>query len=290
MTQVVTRLPRAAFESLDLPEFAPGWVWLCGAGPGDPGLLTLHAWNALGQADAVVYDALVAQEILDLAPAGASREYAGKRGGKPSAKQCDITARLIQLARQGKRVLRLKGGDPFVFGRGGEEALGLVAADVPFRIVPGVSAGVGGLGYAGIPATHRDTNHAVTFVTGHVAGGGPVHLDWEGIARGSPVIVLYMALKHLDLIADKLIAGGRDPSEPVAIVTNASTPQQRVHETTLAQAASDVAAHGISPPALVVIGEVVRLRAGLDWLGALTVGRRLDPDPLGHDLGDAKLA
>ena len=174
-----------------LPRFEPGHVWLVGAGPGDPGLLTLHAVNALRQADVVVHDALVNAECLALAREGAVLEYAGKRGGKPSPKQRDISLRLVELAQAGKRVLRLKGGDPFVFGRGGEEALTLVEYAVPFRIVPGVTAGIGGLAYAGIPVTHRDTNHNVTFLTGHDATGVmPDAIDWAGVARSSPVIVM----------------------------------------------------------------------------------------------------
>lgn len=269
-----------ALAGFALPSFEPGWVWLVGAGPGDPGLLTLHALNALGQADVVVYDALVDETVLRFASPHAKLEYAGKRGGKPSPRQRDISARLVGLARKGLRVLRLKGGDPFVFGRGGEEALALVDAGVPFRIVPGVTAGIGGLGYAGIPVTHRDVNHAVTFVTGHMAGGDvPENLDWPSIARGSPVIVLYMALSHLDRIAGLLIANGRAPHEPVALVRNATLKDQQVLETTLGDAAADVACTGFAAPAIVVIGEVVRLREGLDWLGALE-GRVLKRDPL----------
>jgi len=261
------------------PDFAPGSVWLVGAGPGDPGLLTLHACHALGVADVVVYDALVDERILRLARSGAQLEFAGKRGGKPSPTQPDISRLLIQLAREGRRVLRLKGGDPFVFGRGGEEALALVAAGIPFRIVPGVTAGIGGLAYAGIPATHRDLGQAVTFVTGHnYAGAVPDGLDWAALAR-SPTLVFYMALKHLDGIAARLIEHGRSAADPVAIVSKAATPAQRVVETTLAGAAAAAARTGIEPPALLVVGEVVRLRAGLDWLGALE-GRVLDPDPL----------
>lgn len=270
----------AAATSLGLPVFEPGWVWLVGAGPGDPGLLTLHALNALRQADVVIYDALVDETVLQFANPGAKLEYSGKRGGKPSPRQRDISARLVELALKGKRVLRLKGGDPFVFGRGGEEALALVDAGVPFRVVPGVTAGIGGLGYAGIPVTHRDTNHAVTFVTGHMAGGAvPENLDWPSIARGSPVIVLYMALSHLDHIADLLIANGRRADEPVALIRNATLKDQLVLETTLAQASADVAAAAFKAPAIIVIGEVVRLRSGLDWLGALE-GRILNRDPL----------
>lgn len=273
--------PPSLPPTLALPCFQAGWVWLAGAGPGDPGLLTLHTLNALQQADVLVYDALVDPAILDLARPAAAREYAGKRGGRPSPKQPDISRRLIQLAREGKRVLRLKGGDPFVFGRGGEEALSLVEAGVPFRVIPGVTAGIGGLAYAGIPATHRDTNHAVTFVTGHNASGlVPDAVDWEAIAKGSPVIVLYMALKHLAPIAERLRAGGRRPGEPMAIICEATTPHQRVLETTLGTCVADAEAAGIAPPAMVVLGEVVRLRAALDWLGALD-GKRPVPDPLG---------
>ena len=260
-------------------EFAPGSVWLAGAGPGDAGLLTLHALHGLRTADVIVYDALVSDAVLALAPAETPREYAGKRGGKPSPKQADISLRLLQLARQGKRVLRLKGGDPFVFGRGGEEALALVRAGIPFRIVPGVTAGIGGLAYAGIPLTHRDTNHAVTMITGHDATGEVTGIDWRAIAKGAPVLVIYMAIKHLGRIAAELIEGGRAPDQPVALVSNASTPEQRVLETTLSTCAADVAASGLTPPAIVVVGEVVRLRGGLDWLGA-GEGRVLDPDPL----------
>ena len=191
------------------PVLQPGWVWLCGAGPGDPGLLTLHALNALRQADVVIYDALVQEQILDWAPA-AEHIYAGKRGGKPSAKQRDISLHLVELARAGKRVLRLKGGDPFVFGRGGEEAQTLVQHGVPIRIIPGISAGIGGLAYAGIPVTHRDVNQSVTFVTGHdQSGNTPGSLDWNSISKGSQVIVIYMGLKHIAQIATKLIAAGR---------------------------------------------------------------------------------
>ena len=269
-----------ALPSFDFPEFLPGTVWLVGAGPGDPGLLTLHALNALRLADVVVYDALVDERILGCARAGATLEYAGKRGGKPSPSQPDISNRLVQLAREGKRVLRLKGGDPFVFGRGGEEALALVAAGVPFRIVPGITAGIGGLAYAGIPVTHRETNQAVTFITGHnTSGEVPDGLDWSALAR-SPVLVFYMAIKHLPGIVERLLAQGRDGATPMALVSKAATPAQRVLETTLACAAVDAEQHQIEPPVLIVLGDVVRLRAGLDWLGAEN-GRLLDPDPLG---------
>ncbi|MEP3277775.1 MAG: uroporphyrinogen-III C-methyltransferase [Stappiaceae bacterium] len=270
----------ASLQDLDLPIFETGWVWLAGAGPGDPGLLTLHALNALRQADIIVYDALVDTRILNWRAAGAEVEYAGKRGGKPSPKQRDISLKLIAHARAGKRVLRLKGGDPFVFGRGGEEALALVGAAIPFRIIPGITAGIGGLSYAGIPATHRDVNQAVTFLTGHDQTGlAPDAVNWAAIAKGSPVIIMYMAMKHLSTIAGKLISGGRSEFEPVGIVCNASLPDQVVLETTLGTCAQDAAAAGVSPPGIVCVGEAVRLRDGLDWLGALN-GKILNPDPL----------
>ncbi len=251
-----------------MPEFAPGWVWLAGAGPGDPGLLTLHAVNALKQADKVVYDALVSEDILSLVRPDAELFYAGKRGGKPSWNQQDITDKLIELAQDGHRVLRLKGGDPFVFGRGGEEAQALVAADIPFRMIPGISAGVGGLGYAGIPATHRDVNHAVTFVTGHLAGKGQAELlDWASVAKASPVIVIYMAMSRLAVIAELLMQAGRSADEPVAIVTHATTPRQRIATGRLAEAAKLAEQHNLEPPSIIVIGEVVNLAETLNWFG-----------------------
>ncbi|OLP56610.1 uroporphyrinogen-III C-methyltransferase [Rhizobium rhizosphaerae] len=271
-----------------MPVLEPGHVWLVGAGPGDPGLLTLHALNALRQADVIVHDALVDSACLAHARPDARLEFAGKRGGKPSPKQRDISLRLVELASAGLRVLRLKGGDPFVFGRGGEEALTLVEHDIPFRVVPGVSAGIGGLAYAGIPVTHRDMTQAVTFLTGHDAHGiVPAQIDWQGVARGSPVIVMYMAMKHLDRIAAELLKAGRRPEEPVAVVCHASTAQQRVLETTLAAAAEAATAAGLEPPAIVVLGEVVRLRGALDWLGALS-GRVLSAEGFTQTTGSSR--
>src|SRR6476659_5585927 len=210
------------------PRFEPGHVWLAGAGPGDPGLLTLHALAGLAEADVVVHDALVDARVLALAHPGATLEFAGKRGGKPSPQQSNITDRLIALARANLRVLRLKGGDPCVFGRGGEEALALAAAGVPFRIVPGITAGIGGLAYAGIPLTHRATNSAVTFLTGHNSEGEvPGGLDWAAIARGAPVLVLYMASRHLRNVAGRLMSAGRRADEPVAVISKATTPAQQ---------------------------------------------------------------
>lgn len=251
----------------NMPAFEPGWVWLAGAGPGNPGLVTLLGLHGLRHADVVVHDALVNPEILEFARESTTIEYAGKRGGKPSHNQQDISLRLVELAKENKRVLRLKGGDPFVFGRGGEEALTLVENNIPFRIVPGISAGIGGLAYAGIPVTHRDTNQTVTFVTGHDSKGEvPQAVDWQEIARSAQVLVIYMALKHAEQITQKLIAGGRSATEPAAIVADASLPTQQVVETTLGDLPDAIAQSGIAPPALVVIGEVVRFRSTLDWL------------------------
>ena len=272
---MMTHLP-----SYDWPSFEPGWVWLCGAGPGDAGLLTLHALNALQQADVVVYDALVGDHIMTWVKPGAEILYAGKKGGKPSPKQKDISLRLVDLARAGKRVLRLKGGDPFVFGRGGEEAQTLVQHGVPIRVIPGITAAIGGLAYAGIPATHRDVNQSVTFVTGHdQSGETPSSLNWEGIARGSQVIMIYMGMKHLPNIAGQLLAAGRAPNDPVGIVTNAATPEQTTFETVLAACTDpDHIAH-LTPPSIVCIGRVVLLRQVLDWMGAIEgrAPRNLDP-------------
>ncbi|MGI3168708.1 uroporphyrinogen-III C-methyltransferase [Pseudooceanicola sp. C21-150M6] len=261
------------------PELQPGWVWLCGAGPGDPGLLTLHAVNALRQADTVVYDALVEEAILDWAPQ-AERIYAGKRGGKPSAKQRDISLRLVDLAKAGKRVLRLKGGDPFVFGRGGEEAQTLIQRGVPVRIIPGISAGIGGLAYAGIPVTHRDVNQSVTFVTGHdQSGATPQSLNWKAIAEGAQVLVIYMGMKHVDQIATALLEAGRPADEPAAVVCAATTRDQKVLETTLGRMVADIAAAELEPPAILCIGRSVLMRQVLDWQGLMAgeAPRNLDP-------------
>ena len=266
----------------DWPELEPGWVWLCGAGPGDPGLLTLHALNALRQADVVIYDALVQKSILDWAPQ-AEHIYAGKRGGKPSAKQRDISLQLVDLAKDGKRVLRLKGGDPFVFGRGGEEAQTLVQHGIPIRIIPGISAGIGGLAYAGIPVTHRDVNQSVTFVTGHDQSGNATQsLDWGAIAKGSQVIVIYMGMKHAAHISRQLIEGGRAPNEPVAVVTAATTVDQNVVETTLGTLEADIASSGISPPAIICVGHAVRMRDVLNWQAQAAGIAPVNVDPLGR--------
>lgn len=262
-------------NDFDLPAFEPGSVWLVGAGPGDPGLLTLYALHALRHADVVVYDALVDSRILAYAGPKARLEFAGKRGGRPSPTQPDISRRLVELAKAGNRVLRLKGGDPFVFGRGGEEALALVAAKVPFRLVPGITAGIGGLAYAGIPVTHRESNAAVAFVTGHTAGGDvPDDLDWTALAKSVPVIVFYMALANLDIIAGRLMQAGRKADEPVAVISKATTPDQRVLLSTLGACAAAARDAKIEPPAMVVVGAAVKLHEALDWFTPLQAGTK----------------
>jgi uroporphyrin-III C-methyltransferase len=247
---------------LNLPVLEKGWVWLVGAGPGDPGLITALGLQALSQADYILYDALVDETLLTLSKA--EKIYAGKRAGVRSCKQDEISDLLVKLAKDNNRVLRLKGGDPFVFGRGGEEAQALARAGVNFRVVPGITAGIGGLAYAGIPVTHRDTNHAVTFITGHGADGKLTRLDWTAVSRGAPTLVLYMARKFAGEISQALMAAGRHPDEPAAIVANAARGDQQVIVTTL----QNLAAAAETAPALsvIVIGENVRLAGELNWL------------------------
>ena len=269
----------------DWPKLQKGWVWLCGAGPGDPGLLTLHALNGLKQADVIVYDALVQSEILDWANPKAKLIFAGKRGGKPSPKQRDISFQLIELARNGNKVLRLKGGDPFVFGRGGEEAQTLIQNEIPIRIIPGISAGIGGLAYAGIPVTHRDINQSVTFVTGHDQNGEtPQTLNWTAISQGSQVLVIYMGMKHAKKIASELIKAGRSPNEPVAVVTNATTMTQNVLETTLLNLNDDIVSSKVKPPAIICVGKAVLMRQVLNWQDMLNGGLPKNIDPLGRNI------
>jgi len=243
-----------------IPVLMPGHVWLAGAGPGDPGLLTLDALAGLQQADVVVHDALVDQRVLALASKQARLEFAGKRGGKPSATQADISQRLVTLAQAGHRVLRLKGGDPFVFGRGGEEAMTLAAAGIPFRIIPGVTAGLAALAAAAIPATLRGVNRAVIFAAGH---GADEDFDWTPIARAGQPIVLYMVMQSLERTAASLMAAGLAPQTPAAIIASAATPKERVLISTLEKLFADARQSTFEPPAIVVIGDIVTARARL---------------------------
>jgi uroporphyrin-III C-methyltransferase len=254
----------AALDAIDFPAFEPGTVWLVGAGPGAPGLLSLLGYHALQTADVIVYDALVSDTLLAIAPAATERVYAGKRGGKPSETQAAITDELIEWAEAGRRVLRLKGGDPMMFGRGAEEALALAARGIDFRIVPGITAGIGGLAYAGIPVTYRETNHAVVFLTGHDESGAvPASVDWNAVATAAPVIVMYMAASHLISICEKLIAAGRPADDWLAVVCKATLPGEYTIDGTLGTAAHIV--DMITTPAVVVVGPVGALRFDLSW-------------------------
>jgi uroporphyrin-III C-methyltransferase len=239
------------------PLLKPGHVWLAGAGPGDPGLLTLNAFAGLSQADVVVHDALVDRRVLALAGPQARLEFAGKRGGRPSAEQRDITNRLVELAHAGHRVLRLKGGDPCVFGRGGEEAVALMRAGVPFRIIPGITAGLAGLTAAAIPATFRGMNRAVILAAGY---GVDDCLDWSALARTGQPIVLYMAMRNLATIAQALMRGGLPPSTPAAIIVSATTTAERVLVSTLDRVAAEAEDHQLGTPSIIVIGSIVNLR------------------------------
>ena len=241
-----------------------GIVYLVGAEPGDPGLLTVKGKECLEQADVVLYDYLANPALLDYAPVHAERVYVGRRGRGQYQDQTEINRLLIERAQAGQVVVRLKGGDPFVFGRGGEEAQALARAGVNFRIVPGITAGIGGLAYAGIPVTHRDTNHAVTFITGHGIDGKLTKLDWAAVSRGAPTLVLYMARKFAGEITAALLAAGRSPNERAAIIANAARKDQKVVITTLANLPA--AAETAPTLAILVIGENVRLANELNWM------------------------
>ena len=245
------------------PEMKPGEVWLVGAGPGDPRLLTVMAVHALQSADVVIHDALVDARILRLARAGATIHHAGKRGGKPSPDQRDINELIIAEAKQGRRVLRLKGGDPFVFGRGGEEARALVRAGILFRVVPGLTAGLAGPALAGIPATTRETNHAVILAAGHHAVDDAAEREWEALAATGQPIILYMAMPHLEAIAAAFQRGGLSPDTPTSIIASASLDNERVLETRLGTAAADAKANAIEPPTIIVVGNIAALRGEL---------------------------
>lgn len=248
----------------DLPDFPPGEVWLAGAGPGDPRLLTVLALHALTKADDIIHDALVDARVLRLGRAGAEFISAGKRGGRPSPHQRDINEVLIERAHLGRRVLRLKGGDPFVFGRGWDEASALTAAGVRFRIIPGLTSGLTAAALAGIPATSRDTNHAVVLAAGHRAEDGTsAAADWEALAKLGQPIVIYMPMTQLAEIALALERGGLSPDTPAALIQSATTGEEKVVESRLGALAGDAARHSIGSPSIVVIGAIAALRRKL---------------------------
>ena len=236
-----------------------GRVFLVGAGPGDPELLTLKALRCLEGAEVVVYDRLVSEEILALAPAGAARIYVGKQPGHHPVPQTEINALLIRLAESGRRVVRLKGGDPFIFGRGGEEALELVAAGIEVVVVPGITAAAGCGASVGLPLTHRGYATSVRFVTGHCRAGKPLNLDWPSLVSEGTTLVFYMGLANLDEIRTNLTRHGMPVCTPVAAVENGSTPEQRVHISTLERVKNELAELSFRSPTLLVVGAVVRV-------------------------------
>ncbi|MBA2343665.1 MAG: uroporphyrinogen-III C-methyltransferase [Rubrobacter sp.] len=242
-------------------------IYLVGSGPGDPGLFTVKGVRCMEQADAVVYDRLAPEALLRCAKPDAERIYVGKKPGEPTMPQEEINALLVELGRAGKTVVRLKGGDPHVFGRGGEEALALLEAGLPFEVVPGVTSGIAAPAYAGIPVTHRGVSTSVAFVTGHEdPSKGHQDVNWEKVANGADTLVLYMGVGRLAEISSSLISAGRSPETPVAVIRWGTISEQRTVTGTLEDIAEQVSEAGLKPPAITVVGEVAALREnGLDW-------------------------
>lgn len=241
-----------------------GSVALVGAGPGDYELLTLKALRQIESAEVVVYDNLVGQEILDLIPPTAERLYVGKKAARHSLPQEEINQLLVSLAKAGKRVVRLKGGDPFVFGRGGEEAEALAAESIPFAIVPGITSASGIGAYTGIPLTHRDFAQSCVFVTGHLKEGGK-EVDWAAMTNANQTLVIYMGITRLDEICRQLLLGGMPPDTPAAIVCDGTLKTQSVITAQLDELAQTACDAGVAPPALIIIGQVVSLHKTLAW-------------------------
>jgi uroporphyrin-III C-methyltransferase/precorrin-2 dehydrogenase/sirohydrochlorin ferrochelatase/uroporphyrin-III C-methyltransferase len=251
-------------------------IYLVGAGPGDPDLLTRKAYRLLQEADVVVYDRLVSQDILDLIPAGTSRIFVGKAAGNHHMGQDDINELLANLARRARKVVRLKGGDPLIFGRGSEEALHLARHGVRFEIVPGITAASACTTYAGIPLTHRGLAASVRFVAGHCRADQPLELDWDSLADPDTTLVVYMGLANLTDIQQRLIAAGLAPSTPAALIENGSTARQRRLLTRLDALAATAQEHTVVSPALVVIGKVVALAGEMDWFDSAQAERYAD--------------
>ncbi len=244
---------------------SPAQVFLVGTGPGDPELLTVKAWRLLQNADVVVYDRLVSEAILEQIPAGVTRIYVGKKSGNHTLPQNEINRLLLKLAEGGHSIVRLKGGDPFIFGRGSEEALWLARHGIGFEIVPGITAASACTTYAGIPLTHRGLAQGVQIVTGHSQADGPLELDWQALADSSKTIVIYMGLANIGLISHKLMQAGLPAGTPVAAIQNGTTARQRRLISTLATLSEDVRQQQFTAPVIFVIGKVVELANELDW-------------------------
>ena len=242
----------------------PGTVYLVGSGPGDPELMTLKAARLVREADVIVYDHLGAENVLDLARPDAEKIYAGKEASNHARPQEEINVLLVRLAKEGKRVVRLKGGDPFIFGRGGEEIETLAEHGIPFEVVPGVTAASGCGSYAGIPLTHRDHSQICVFATGHLKDGS-VNLDWKALARPNQTVVFYMGIGGADEICRQLMANGLPADHPAAVVQHGTSRRQRVVTATLDTLPDRIAEAGIRPPALIIIGTVVTLQSKLAW-------------------------
>jgi uroporphyrin-III C-methyltransferase/precorrin-2 dehydrogenase/sirohydrochlorin ferrochelatase len=244
------------------PEF--GEVYLVGAGPGDPDLLTFRALRLLQQAEVIVYDRLVSEEILDLARRDADLVYVGKERDKHTLPQEDINQMLVRIAKKGKRVLRLKGGDPFIFGRGGEEIETLMEEGIPFQVVPGITAASGAASYAGIPLTHRDYAQSALFVTGHLKDGS-MDLNWDALVQPNQTVIVYMGLLGVKSLCKKLIEHGMAPDKPIALIQQATTANQRVFIADLQSMPETVDKEDIKPPTLIIVGDVVKLHEKLAW-------------------------
>jgi len=269
MAQTPDRPTAAELARIARAETAPnaahrGEVYLVGAGPGDPELLTLRALKLMERAEVMLYDNLVSDAVLELVPASVERIYVGKRRADHTLRQEEINALLVRHARAGRRVLRLKGGDPFMFGRGGEEIDSLAANGIPFEVVPGITAALGVAAFAGIPLTHRDYAQACLFVTGHLKDGS-MDLDWPALARPRQTVVVYMGLLCLPILCAKLIEYGQSPDLPAAVVQQGTAPTQRVVTGTLATLPDLAERAKLHGPTLIIVGDVVRLRERLNW-------------------------